>query len=103
MHVSGASYKICSTVNPRRIVVSAAQEYATPLGNIVVDQEFIAAHRTVDVGGRKLSFETMSRKTDEDEHSLEMHLPYIGEWFGLVDVNGFGCMKSRLRGFSQVP
>ena len=24
-------------------------------------------------------FETMSRQTDEDEHSIEMHLPYIAK------------------------
>jgi hypothetical protein len=45
--------------------------YETPLGNLAIDKRTVAElHKT----GK---FDTMSLQTDEDEHSLEMHLPYI--------------------------
>ncbi|TKA38019.1 hypothetical protein B0A54_10624 [Friedmanniomyces endolithicus] len=45
--------------------------YATPLGNLPIDRETTAElHKTGH-------FEWMSQSVDEDEHSLEMHLPYI--------------------------
>eukprot|EP01137_Pigoraptor_chileana_P009188 Opistho-2@57078 len=45
--------------------------YDTPLGPLVVDKEVNAELRAAG------SFDTMSKSTDEDEHSIEMHLPYI--------------------------
>ena len=46
-------------------------QYATPLGNLTVDRSTVAA--LADTG----QFEWMEQGVDEDEHSLEMHLPYI--------------------------
>ncbi|KAI9105738.1 cell motility mediator [Phlyctochytrium arcticum] len=51
--------------------LSKCEQYATPLGNLNVDKEVVA-----ELKGTKL-FSDMSHSTDEDEHSLEMHLPYI--------------------------
>ncbi|KAK9449838.1 memo-like protein-domain-containing protein [Limtongia smithiae] len=51
--------------------LSECTEYATPLGNIPLDLQTIA---DLSDSGK---FTRMSRATDEDEHSLEMHLPYI--------------------------
>ncbi|KAK9476560.1 MEMO1 family [Lipomyces japonicus] len=51
--------------------VSQAQEYETPLGNLPIDTETIEKLRSTE------SFQTMSRTVDEEEHSLEMHLPFI--------------------------
>lgn len=50
---------------------TGCDHYATPLGNLAID--------TVLVGELKQTWglETMSQRVDEDEHSLEMHLPYI--------------------------
>jgi len=45
--------------------------YATPLGNLKVDKA------TSDKLNKTGLFQYMSRDVDEDEHSLEMHLPYI--------------------------
>ena len=45
--------------------------YATPLGYLPLDLATIAELRATG------AFENMSSTTDEDEHSLEMHLPYI--------------------------
>lgn len=45
--------------------------YGTPLGNLAIDIE------TTSVLQKTGQFEWMSQSVDEDEHSLEMHLPYI--------------------------
>src|SRR5579862_8957336 len=51
--------------------LSDCESYETPLGDLKLDRATISElHAT-----RK--FDTMSLQTDEDEHSLEMHLPYI--------------------------
>jgi len=50
---------------------TACSEYGTPLGNLTVDTEL------VDTIRKQWNLKTMSRQQDEDEHSLEMHLPYI--------------------------
>jgi len=68
-----------------RCSVSACTEYCTPLGNLAIDAEMSAALRATG------KFDVMERRTDEDEHSLEMHLPYIfqvmqGQPFKLVPV-----------------
>ncbi|CAG0883403.1 unnamed protein product [Cyprideis torosa] len=53
--------------------VSACQKYQTPLYSLLVDtgvnEELLATGH----------FERMSLPTDEDEHSIEMHLPYIAK------------------------
>ncbi|KAK9468473.1 MEMO1 family [Lipomyces arxii] len=51
--------------------LSQCSEYETPLGNIPIDVETIG--ELLDTG----KFQRMSRTVDENEHSLEMHLPYI--------------------------
>ncbi|KAK3678661.1 hypothetical protein LTR37_021461 [Vermiconidia calcicola] len=54
-----------------KAALSKCTHYATPLGDLTVDRETTAAlHKTGQ-------FEWMSQSVDEDEHSLEMHLPYI--------------------------
>ena len=51
-------------------------EYATPLGNLIVDVQTNAELAKTN------QFTTMSTSTDEEEHSLEMHLPYVYHTFG---------------------
>ncbi|KAF2235290.1 UPF0103-domain-containing protein [Viridothelium virens] len=54
-----------------RCALSQCEEYETSLGNLRLDKDTISAlHQT----GK---FDKMSLSVDEDEHSLEMHLPYI--------------------------
>ncbi|CAI5719087.1 unnamed protein product [Peronospora destructor] len=55
----------------RGCAVSTAHEYETPLGNIIIDCQ--VNDKLVDSG----KFATMSMDVDEDEHSIEMHLPFI--------------------------
>ncbi|KAI8321335.1 UPF0103-domain-containing protein [Martensiomyces pterosporus] len=55
--------------------LSTCSEYETPLGNIQVDQKTIG-----ELKGRG-TWRTMNKAVDEDEHSLEMHVPYIYKIF----------------------
>lgn len=61
--------------------VSACSSYETPLGNLKINrsitEELLATGK----------FSTMSRSEDEDEHSIEMHLPYIYKVFEGRDVS----------------
>ncbi|MCJ1322366.1 hypothetical protein MMC15_007714 [Xylographa vitiligo] len=51
--------------------LSQCTHYSTPLGDLLVDTQTVAElHKTGKFG-------KMSKSVDEDEHSLEMHLPYI--------------------------
>ena len=51
--------------------LSKFEYYQTPLGDLRLDQEIMTElHKTGKFG-------FMNRGTDEDEHSLELHLPYI--------------------------
>ncbi|KAJ7783844.1 MEMO1 family [Mycena maculata] len=52
--------------------------YATPLGDLPLDTETIK--ELGEINGTP-KFKRLSRKADEDEHSLEMHLPYIRKMF----------------------
>lgn len=80
----------------RQCALSKAQEYATPLGDLAVDQHSMSLRSTpfsvqlvltpavgTAIGElrRTRQFVDMSMHEDEDEHSLEMHLPYIRKVF----------------------
>ncbi|KAL4878369.1 MEMO1 family [Aspergillus karnatakaensis] len=56
--------------------------YYTPLSDdpLPLDTELIAQLRSsqaVKPNGSTIAFEAMSKSVDEDEHSIELHLPYI--------------------------
>ena len=55
--------------------LSKANRYATPLGDIEIDRE------TTQEIEKLGNFIYMSKKVDEQEHSLEMHIPYIKKIF----------------------
>jgi AmmeMemoRadiSam system protein B len=56
---------------------TACDKYGTPLGDLIVDTPFVQEIK------QQWGLETMSRRVDEDEHSLEMHLPYIYKMLSL--------------------
>jgi AmmeMemoRadiSam system protein B len=56
---------------------TACDEYGTPLGNLTVDKALVESIKN------EWGLQTMARRTDEDEHSLEMHLPYIYKMLSL--------------------
>ncbi|KAJ2864448.1 hypothetical protein GGH94_002900 [Coemansia aciculifera] len=61
----------------RRCAFSQCTEYETPLGNIQVDRKAISELQRKGRG----AWESMGLEVDEDEHSLEMHLPFIYKIF----------------------
>ncbi|XP_055338247.1 protein MEMO1-like [Paramacrobiotus metropolitanus] len=66
--------------------LTTMKQYETPLYNLPIDQATVS-----DLRATKM-FQDMSQQTDEEEHSLEMHLPYIAK-----------IMESRKGSFSIVP
>lgn len=66
--------------------------YSTPLSDepLPLDQELITkllSSKAVRPNGTTIGFSTMTRAIDEDEHSLEMHLPYIHRLLQLQHPN----------------
>ncbi|XP_071480969.1 protein MEMO1-like [Diadema antillarum] len=66
--------------------LTTCAKYQTPLYDLVVDQEV-----NRELMGSKM-FETMTIPVDEDEHSIEMHLPYVAK-----------VMESKRGNFTIVP
>lgn len=54
-----------------KAALTKCTHYGTPLGNLPID-----AATTAELH-KSGQFDYMSQSVDEDEHSLEMHLPYI--------------------------
>ncbi|KAF8501899.1 UPF0103-domain-containing protein [Gautieria morchelliformis] len=61
--------------------LSTQTEYSTPIGNLPLDISTISQLRATGW------FTDMSIETDEDEHSIEMHLPYIRKVFEGYNVS----------------
>ena len=64
------------------IGTTACQEWETPLGNIKIDEETInmlVEQSSAHQGGIKIM--PIRKEVEENEHSLEMHLPYIQKVF----------------------
>jgi len=62
----------------RACAVSGASVCETPVGPLSVD-EAVRAELLADP-----LFQTMAQRVDEDEHSIEMHLPYVAHLVGEV-------------------
>lgn len=60
----------------RKCELPRAGRCLTPLGALEVDQRVVAELRKTG------EFGEMTREEDEDEHSLEMHLPYVARALG---------------------
>ncbi|RXW19892.1 hypothetical protein EST38_g5981 [Candolleomyces aberdarensis] len=60
--------------------LSSCKEYETPIGNLPLDLETIKELRETG------KFAPLSLEADEDEHSLEMHLPYVRKVFEGKDI-----------------
>lgn len=54
--------------------LSEFDAYETPFYDLKIDQETYG-----ELQRSKSSFQSMSKETDEDEHSIELHLPYIAK------------------------
>ncbi|KAH9946658.1 UPF0103-domain-containing protein, partial [Amylocystis lapponica] len=60
--------------------LSKCKDYQTPLGTLPLDLDTIKELRESGM------FSDMDIQTDEDEHSIEMHLPYVRKVFSGLDV-----------------
>jgi len=60
--------------------LSNCQEYETPIGNLPLDLDTIKELKATG------QFGEMSIQTDQDEHSIEMHLPYVRKVFEGMDI-----------------
>ncbi|KAF1937330.1 UPF0103-domain-containing protein [Clathrospora elynae] len=59
---------------------TGCDKYRTPCGDLTVDTTLVQSIQ------QEWGLETMSMSTDEDEHSLEMHLPYIYKMLSLQNT-----------------
>lgn len=60
--------------------LSRCRAYETPIGDLPIDRE------TTEELNKRGQFSWMDISTDEDEHSIEMHLPYIRKIFEGMDI-----------------
>ncbi|ESK87906.1 hypothetical protein Moror_15273 [Moniliophthora roreri MCA 2997] len=60
--------------------LSPCDSYATPIGDLPIDKQIVQELKDTN------QFEIFSKSQDEDEHSLEMHLPYIRKVFTSEDI-----------------
>ncbi|GFR44951.1 hypothetical protein Agub_g6259, partial [Astrephomene gubernaculifera] len=90
-HIDPTKFKRVFLLGPshhvfsRKCLLSSQAVYDTPLGPMQIDSEVYGQLRAT---GR---FEDMDLEVDEDEHSLELHTPYIvhtmrGQEFRLVPI-----------------
>jgi len=70
----------CHHVYIRGCGVSSLKTYQTPLGNIDLDTA------TIEQLKKEGKFEITDKEVEEEEHSLEMHLPYIKKAFEGRDI-----------------
>jgi len=61
--------------------LSTCETYKTPIGDLPLDLKTIAELRATG------DFSDMDIATDEDEHSIEMHLPYVRKIFENKDIS----------------
>jgi len=74
-----------------KCALSQMDEYETPLGNIKLDRQVIDELYATG------SFEWMSKSVDEEEHSIEMQLPYIAKMMKGVEYRLVPVMVGSLK------
>ena len=77
MFILGPSHHECIS----GCALSACETYETPIGNLTLDLDTIKDLKATG------SFEIMSQSVDENEHSIEMHLPYLRYMMDLKGVD----------------
>ncbi|KAF5312608.1 hypothetical protein D9619_003218 [Psilocybe cf. subviscida] len=89
------AYKAIDTTDIKRVFIlgpshhvylegcalSKCKQYETPIGNLPLDLDTINELKATK------QFELFSLQADEDEHSLEMHLPYVRKIFEGKDIS----------------
>ena len=81
------------------IGTTVASEWQTPLGNLTVDEETVTSLSDQSEAAG-LSISRIQLKYEENEHSLELHLPYIQKCFkdaGKTDVKLVPLMIGKIK------
>ena len=73
LHPLAYQYNIIIILSSQGCALSRTTYYQTPLYDLTVDKDM---NQELHGTGH---FEWMSIQTDEDEHSIEMHLPYVAK------------------------
>ena len=64
------------------IATTVCDEWETPLGNVTVDREAVEAMcKAAEASDSKIEIAQVRTSAEENEHSLEMHLPFIEKVF----------------------
>jgi hypothetical protein len=71
--------------------ISCATVCETPLGNLTVDTQTIATL------SKQIHFEKLTIDQEEEEHSLEMHMPWIAKTFKLDQIKVVPIMVGHVR------
>lgn len=66
--------------------LSRCTSYATPLGSLKLDRRTIDEIHAKGGSSGSTKFDWMDIDQDEDEHSIEMHLPYVRKIFQGQDI-----------------
>jgi len=87
----------CHHAYMRDCGLTSLKTYATPIGNIEIDTE------TIERLKKEGKFQITDKETEEEEHSLEMHLPYIqkmleGRQFKLIPIM-VGSIDAKLEAY----
>jgi AmmeMemoRadiSam system protein B len=85
----------CHYMAIRGCGLPSCQEYETPFGSISIDTDIIQKLSKLD------NFQTVSKDREEEEHSLEMHLPFIKNAFGNNPFTLIPIMVGSLNSKSQ--
>lgn len=92
------TYKTIVVLHPAHHVyldacaVSGASRIDTPLGNMVVNDTLRQRMLQLNNTNKNIQFSTMDQPTDEEEHSGEMHYPYIVK--SCLDAGGSSLLSS---------
>lgn len=89
---------------------TACDQWATPLGNLEIDKEAVDRLCQASNEAEGVSFTKIAVKYEENEHSLEMHLPFIKKVFtdeGKPDVKLVPLMvgeipKAKYKAYAKV-
>lgn len=82
-------------VYTNKCMLSKMNEYETPIGNIKLDRKVINELYATNL------FEMMSKDVDEDEHSIEMQLPYIAKMMEGADYTLVPVMVGSISSSSE--
>lgn len=78
--IRGKTYDVCAIFSPlheympNKLLTSAHQAYATPLGEVMVDQELV---EQCSVLIKETTGESLQHIANDREHSLEIQLPFL--------------------------